>query len=351
MSKPSIPIQNVYVMMAYAFRAIQSDGFERIRGESFDHLHDLLAEILARSVGTQIRRGLHRDYHQQSEMLATVRGRIDVTRSVASRSMTKGHLICDFDEYEPDTLHNRVIKSVIILLLRRGNVDSARKAKLRLLLPYLEAVTLISPTAIQWSKLTYYRTNATYRMILGVCELIVRGLLPTPDDGIHALNSWISEERMSALYERFLREYYLFHHPGLAPRASKVPWDYDKERATGTEHLPSMVTDVTLRCDDRRLVIDAKYYTRSMNASRWGKLTVTSANLYQLLSYVKNLDKNRDGSVSGLLLYSRTDAPKQPSLDIVVQGNRIGVRTLDLNKPWEQLRAQLENIITDWLGR
>ena len=58
----------------------------------------------------------------------------------------------------------------------------------------------------------------------------------------------------------------------------------------------------------------------------------------------------QDGSVSGLLLYARTQAAEQPNLDVVIQGNRIGARTLDLNRPWADLRAQLEDVVT-WLDR
>jgi 5-methylcytosine-specific restriction enzyme subunit McrC len=348
MTDRSIAIRNVYVMMAYAFRAIRSEGNDRITAESFNHLHDLFAEILVRGVGTQVKRGLHRDYLQRSDALATVRGRIDITRTAATRSTIRGRLVCEFDEYEPDTPHNQALKSVIVLLIRHGDVAASRRDALRRLLPYLEAVTLIAPTSIRWDALTYHRANATYRLLLGVCELIVRGLLPTQDAGAIKLTSWVSDDAMSSLYERFLREYYTVHHPELSPRASTVAWDYDDACALGSEQLPAMRTDVTLRGGQRALIIDAKYYGQSMQVGRWGKTTVHSANLYQLLTYVKNADVNRDGSVSGLLLYAHTEAPEQPDLDVVVQGNRIGARTLDLNRPWEHLSAQLENIVI-WL--
>jgi 5-methylcytosine-specific restriction enzyme subunit McrC len=64
---------------------------------------------------------------------------------------------------------------------------------------------------------------------------------------------------------------------------------------------------------------------------------------------VKNEDTSRDGSVSGLLLYARTDSEEQPDLDVVVQGNRIAARTLDLNEPWQHLRDQLEGVVRQWL--
>jgi len=344
MTDRSIAIHNVYVMIAYAFRAIRSRGIEHVAAERFDHLHDLLAEILVRGVGSQVKRGLHRDYLHRSDELATVRGRIDVARTVAQRSTKRGRLVCEFDEYESDTPHNQALKSVMVLLLRHGKVTASRKDKLRRLLPYLEAVTLVAPTSIHWGALTYHRANATYRLLLGVCELIVRGLLPTQDPGSVKLTSWVSDDAMSSLYERFLREYYAVHHPELSPGASSVAWDLDEPRSHSLQ-LPLMRTDVTLRREERTLIIDAKYYSHSMQTGAWGKATVHSAHLYQVLAYVKNEDTRRDGSVSGLLLYARTDAADQPDLDVVVQGNRIGAKTLDLNRPWEHLSAQLEDII------
>ena len=349
MTDHSIVIRNVYIMLAYAFGALRSKDSDPISGERFEHLHDLLGEILVQGVGAQVKRGLYREYRRHRDELSTVRGRIDIGRTVATLSVTRGRLACQFDEYDPDTPHNRVLKSVIVLLIRHGDVAPTRRAALRRLLPYLDAVTLIAPTSIRWSALSYHRANARYRLLIGVCELIVKGLLPTEESGATELAAWFSEDAMSHLYEKFLREYYAFHHPELSPRAAAVGWDYDEESARGVEQLPAMRTDVTLRSGPRTLIIDAKYYGESMQSGRWGKATVRSDHLYQVLAYVKNADVMRDGSVSGMLLYAGTDAPDQPGLDVVVQGNRIGARSLDLNREWLSIRAQLEGI-TAWLG-
>uniref|UniRef100_UPI0026396933 5-methylcytosine restriction system specificity protein McrC n=1 Tax=Microbacterium sp. TaxID=51671 RepID=UPI0026396933 len=306
-------------------------------------------EILIRGVGAQVKRGIHRDYRSRRDELATVRGRIDVPRTVAARSLTRARLVCEFDEYEPDTPHNRALKAVLVLLIRQGDLTAARRVALRRLLPYLDSVTTVSPTSVQWSKLSYHRANADYRLLLGVCELIVKGMLQTEDSGDAKLSSWVADEQMSYLYERFLLEYFRLHHAPLAPAAPTVPWDYDLPSALGAHQLPAMRSDVTLRHGGRMLIIDAKYYSQSMQTGAWGKPTVHSPHLYQVLSYVKNADVARNGSVSGLLLYARTDAALQPDLDVVIQGNRIGARTLDLNQPWECLRAQLDDVTT-WLG-
>lgn len=342
-------IRNVYIMMAYAFRAIHSTGKDHFATENFDSLHDLLAEILLRGVGSQVKRGLHRDYRRQSEELATVRGRVDIARTAATRSMVRGRLVCEFDEYELDTLHNRILKCAMVLLIRRSEASMVRKDALRRLLPYLDAVTLVAPVDIRWDQLSFSRSTASYRMLMGACELLVRGLLPIDKTGQASLLTWVSDEAMNSLYERFLREYYRTHHPELSPAASSVKWDFEEETAFGAVQLPAMRTDVTLRRGLRTLIIDAKYYRDTLQSGQYGKQSVHSENLYQILAYTKNADVLRDGSASGILLYARTAARQQPDLDVMIQGNRIGAQTLDLNLPWEDLRTQLEEVVT-WLG-
>ena len=39
---------------------------------------------------------------------------------------------------------------------------------------------------------------------------------------------------------------------------------------------------------------------------------------------------------------------QRPDLDVVIQGNRIGAQTLDLNQPWASIAARLEEVL-DWL--
>lgn len=348
MSASTIAIRNVHVMMAYAFQAIRQGAVNEVSTEPFDHLHDLVAEILARGVSAQIKRGLHRDYRPEREELATIRGRISITETIARRSLAQGRLVCEFDEYVSDTPHNRALKSVIVLLIRHGEVQEHRRNRLRRLLDYLREVRLLSPDEIDWSALTYHRSNAEYRLLIGTCELVVRGLIPTNESGDGALATWFSDDQMSSLYERFLREYFRFHHPELSAAASHVTWDVDPMASSGLEQLPAMRTDVTLRRDGRTLIIDAKFYSTSMQKSPRGKRTIHSGHLYQVLSYTKNADVLRDGSVSGLLLYAQTSAVQQPALDAVIQGNRIGARTLDLSRPWSEIQAELESILT-WL--
>lgn len=48
--------------------------------------------------------------------------------------------------------------------------------------------------------------------------------------------------------------------------------------------------------------------------------------------------------MSGILLYARTGEKLIPDFDYGIGGNRIGVKTLDLNKPFALIAEQLDRL-------
>ena len=97
---------------------------------------------------------------------------------------------------------------------------------------------------------------------------------------------------------------------------------------------------------DRDLLIDAKYYEQRMQV-QFNKHTLHSANLYQIFTYVKNKEyelREKDHTVSGMLLYEKTDEEIYPNNVYQMSGNQITVRTLDLNLPFTEIVEQLNTI-------
>ena len=81
------------------------------------------------------------------------------------------------------------------------------------------------------------------------------------------------------------------------------------------------------------------------------KQMLRNANLYQIFAYVKNADKTNSGNVSGLLLYAKTREETEPFLSAVMGGNKIDVRSLDLNRPFSAIAAVLDAIAYACFGR
>ena len=81
--------------------------------------------------------------------------------------------------------------------------------------------------------------------------------------------------------------------------------------------------------------------------------TLHSGNLYQVFTYVKNKDTeygDQPHTVSGMLLYARTDEEVQPNHVYHMSGNKISVRTLDLNCSFKEIAAQLDSIVKEHFG-
>ena len=73
-----------------------------------------------------------------------------------------------------------------------------------------------------------------------------------------------------------------------------------------------------------------------------------SSNLYQIFTYVKNKEAefgNEPHRVSGMLLYAATDEAIQPDNSYQMSGNQISVKTLDLNRDFSEIAAQLNAIV------
>lgn len=116
--------------------------------------------------------------------------------------------------------------------------------------------------------------------------------------------------------------------------------------------MPDMQTDITLSYGNQILIIDAKYYQHSLQEN-FGVHKVHSGNLYQIYTYVKNKEaqvKGSDRKVSGMLLYARTNELLAPDDMYRISGNKISVQTLDLNKEFSFISAQLDRIAEDQFG-
>ena len=349
MKDKNILIKNIYYMLSYAFTSLKQSNFESMAAEEFDNIHNLFAAILARGLGQQLKQGLYREYVNKRENLTVMRGKIDMCGTIWSKIARKQVLACEYDELSEDNIFNQIIKTTAMLLVRHAGVDRGHKNDLRREMLYFSHVGTLDPAAIPWSSLRFQRNNQTYRMLLSLCQFMLQGMLLTTDAGEYGLASFLDDQRMSRLYEKFILEYYAKEFPLLHVRASQIPWALDDGMRA---MLPVMQSDITLSHGAKVLIIDAKYYARTTQI-RHNAHTVHSNNLYQIFTYVKNKDaelKDRPHEVSGMLLYARTDETLQPDTSYRMSGNTISVKTLDLNCSFAKIATQLNLIVGEHFG-
>jgi 5-methylcytosine-specific restriction enzyme subunit McrC len=342
-----IRIQNIYYMLAYAFQVLNEDSYKMVAAEEFEYASDLLSAILAKGIANQIKRGLGREYIEKTEAISSPTGKINVSSSIRQQAMLRKQLVCDFDEFTENAYVNKILKTTSMFLIRSTEVDPQRKKALKRVMLYFTGVNEVDPRRIQWSSIRYHRNNATYKMLVNICYLIIEGMLLTEQDGSLKLARYSDDQRMHRLYEKFVLEYYRKHYPQFNASPSYIDWNVDDGVI---EFLPAMKTDITLQYKGKTLIIDTKYYSKTMQVhSLYNTRTLHSHNMYQIYTYVKNMDIANSGSVSGVLLYAKTDEEIVPDNEYMISGNRICVKTLDLNTEFiniaEQFNALAERLL------
>ena len=314
-----ILIRNIYYMLSYAFQELRKNNYDEISKEDFEYIQDLFAEILYKGISYQLKQGLYREYIERKDTLSVLKGKLDIQGTIRNRIRRKNTLSCEYDDLSEDNIFNQILKTTAGILIREKAVGSKRKNQLKSLMPFFDGVTEIDPFNIHWNMLRFQRNNQTYKM------------------------ATFSDDHMNRLFEKFVLEYYRHHFPKLSAYPDQISWDITDRDTAAIDFLPTMKTDITLHNGDCTLIIDTKYYGRMMQ-EQFDKQTIHSGNLYQIFTYVKNLDKDNTGNVSGMLLYARTQEEIAPDLDATFGKNRIMVRTLDLNCDFPAIQEQLRNI-------
>lgn len=338
-----IPVQNIYYMLSYAFQVLNEQGYRKIAAEKFHNTTELCAEIIILAVNRQIKNGIEKEYVPRLDDVVTVRGKINISESIKKQVFLRKQLTCEYDEFSVNTYKNRIIKSTMLLLLK-SNIKVEQKEKIRKLLLYFSEVNILDVRHIDWN-INFNRNNKSYRLLISICYLIIKGLLQMQKDGSITMKDYFDEQRMCRLYEKFILEYYKKEFPGMDVSSSQIQWCLDDEY---NNWLPIMQSDIMINYKDNILIIDAKYYSNNIQ-SYHEKKSVISGNLYQIFTYVKNLAfNNRDKNVSGLLLYAKTDSDVQVEDNTyLMSGNKISTAKLNLNCDFSEIKKQLNNIILD----
>lgn len=343
----NIKIKNYYWMLAYAFDSINETDSKKVDSEEFENIYELLCFILTMELKKQIKRGLNRVYISNEEETSSIKGRININESINKLSFLNKKLVVEFDEYSTNSQLNKIVKTAGKFLIKSNKIKTKKYIEeLRNSLKYLKDVEEMKPSLIKWSSLRYDRNNSSYRMLINVSYFILNGLLATNENGQYRFNSYIDNRKMHRLYEKFILGYYKYHFRNmLNVNSPTIDWITDNNNM-----LPSMFSDIVLydKKNNKKLIIDAKYYSNAIQENEYyNKETFKSNNLYQIFTYVKNEDKKKDGSVSGMLLYAKTENNDIIDEQYNMDGNIIRVSNLDLSVDFNLVRKRLDSYV-DW---
>ena len=326
----------------------ESDVVDTAELSGCDQIHDLLGKVLAEGTFQLLKRGLDRGYVEIREDLPGVRGKIDVSAMAKRALRARGRAACIFEELSHDIPHNRILKSTLGNLLKLKGLDKRIRTDVRTAYQRLEGVSIIRVDRQAFRKVQLDKNRRVYRLLMSVCELIHEELLVDEETGESHFHDFRKDEhQMWAVFENFVQEFYSREqsHYSVNKGGRRIKW-FEPEGATDSDlkKIPKMEADVLLDSDDRRIILDTKFYANALGSWK-GIDKLNSPNLYQLLAYLRNRDRSiPDGPKhDGILLYPVVENPI--AVDVSLEGFRIQARGIDLAQDWQRIHEDMLGVI------
>lgn len=337
-------VKNIYYMLCYSFFGdrLNEKEEEKLGSEAFENIYNLFSLLLCLILKKQVKKGIYRNYIYEENELKYVKGKININQSIKNNYFISKKIICEYDEFSEDILLNRIIKTTIFYLIKSNKIGNSTKQELKKLSIYFRNSQIIQINNIKWNTIRFNKNNQYYKVAIDICKLILNELIVSDSVGNNLFKEFLDDTNVSAIYENFLKSYFKKHFPELKAKSNILC--LTEENTSIYSFIPKMKTDITIEYDNRKLIIDAKFYSSILFNSKYGTKIISNANIYQILAYVDNQDYYKKGNVYGMLLYAQTLNEPPICAQEVLNKHKILIRTLDLNAEWNSITDRLNNI-------
>ena len=235
-------------MFLYAWELFSEGAANQVATVEAPTLQNLLARVLRNGVRRLLRRGMDCAYREFIEETASPRGNFLLSETMRPGPRSRGTAVCSFDELCSDVPHNRAIKATLRALEKTGNLDPALRLEMGALALRMREVKDVQLSAAFFQDVHLGRNNRHYRLLIKICELVFESLIPGEGETESRFASLLDDEvRMSDVFEKFVRNFYITEQRVFKVRAEQVGWHATFDDPRDEAYLPQMRTDLTMR--------------------------------------------------------------------------------------------------------
>lgn len=340
----NIPIQNIYYLLCYAWNKLDESEIVDVEAIDSTELIDLFAKVLSNGLSRLLKQGLDRYYIEQEHVINGIKGKLNFSTTIKQNILSFHRTNCNYDEFDYDILHNQILKTTISKLLRTAKLDSSLKDELHKLYIKLPPITEISIRNTHFKQIRLHRNNYHYDFILKVCQIVTENLFIDESSGNYKFKDFVREEKaMARLFEAFARNFYKLE-TDFTVSSDMISWKFTADNNEDLFMLPSMFTDITLKKELQKIIIDTKFYPEAFSL-RYEKQKIKSDHLYQLFAYLKNQETDSELTMNceGILLYPTTQTEFVHSFKY--ENHKIRIMSINLNQDWKAIRNDLLKIV------
>lgn len=241
-------------------------------------LLEVYISIFISELTKQIQRDINRGYNNRLENQSFIKGKVDFGETIKHNSFRKHLHYVRYDDFNENTLLNRVFKFVLEILIKRTKVKK-NKIGLKQLLVWLEDIDGINITNELWEQIVFTRQNAKYKTAFNMAKLFYYNSSPNVTDGnVSVLSFMIPVNRLFEVYlvkllERNITDDTVLNFQG--------PIDY-LARIDNHKFLQLKPDISLLQAGEVVRIVDAKY---KLVPEDEDKLIISQADIYQMLAY------------------------------------------------------------------
>lgn len=324
--RPKVGIAPVLFLLSYDLdpNAWRKPPAEMVRDMN---LAEAIVPLFAHAAQAALRPGLLHGYRTREDTLATVRGRVRMADQMRARTGLPMPVEVVYDEFTPDILENRLLRSAVDVLGRLRLRHQTSRCALARLHQQLNGVGSLIVGSREVPEPVWTRLNEHYRPAVSLARLIVTTAGLEAQAGGEDASVFVVD--MNKVFERFvraaLREQLRLDAKAFPTASCGHPLYLDTSRIVALE--PDLSWWAAGRCV---FAGDCKY--KRTNG------TVPNADIFQMLAYLTALQLPE-----GLLIYAAgEDVP--PDLVIEQASKRVHMRALDVSRPPAQLLYDVRSL-------
>src|SRR5574344_800864 len=193
MIKGDTKIKNIYYMLCYSFNKdlFGDTDVSNVDSEVFANIYNLFSIILTMMIRKQIKKGINKDYSNEKESLSTITGKINLAETINTNTLIQQRLISNYNEFSENNQLNKIIKTTASYLINSNKIGKATKIELKKSMLYFTNVGVIDVSTINWKQLMFNRNNNSYKSVMVLCELILKGLIASDKKGIEQFKEFL----------------------------------------------------------------------------------------------------------------------------------------------------------------
>lgn len=342
-----IKIENIFYLLSYAWDcAGKNDEPLSMGADNFDNAENVYSKLIDLALTDLYRSGSSLKYKNYLSDLKGIKGKLNLSETIKRCTLPNGITYCEYDEFTMDHLINQIIKSTLRLLLKSNNLHLENTKHIETHLLHFENVSDIKLMLGHFSQISFNRLNKKYKFIIELSKLIFQSMSPGKAGSLIIENFLYSNVEMSALFEKFLRNFFDKELKTAKVSGERLRWEVGAASdQMFIDRTPSLLTDISIVGQNNVLVIDAKFYQEALVSRGQNSFKYRREHLSQLMDYMRITSRRYQKAIRGILVY--------PTAGIAIddfgtiEGFPIRVFTLDLSQDWSNVKSNLLNLYTN----